>query len=48
MIGARSYHTGGVHILMADGAVRFVGDSINYTTWQRLGARNDGNPVGDF
>lgn len=48
MIGARSYHTGGVHILMADGAVRFVGDSINYITWQRLGARNDGNPVGDF
>jgi len=33
---------------MADGAVRFVSDNINYPTWQYLGARNDGMSVGEF
>jgi prepilin-type N-terminal cleavage/methylation domain-containing protein len=48
MIGARSLHTGGVHVLLADGAVKFISDNIDYQTWQNLGARNDGNPVSDF
>lgn len=39
---ARSRHTGGVHVLMADGAVRFVSDNVDNTTWQRLGGRSDG------
>ena len=45
---ARSYHTGGVHVVMGDGAVRFVSDNINRTLFQYLGSRNDGNTVGDF
>jgi prepilin-type N-terminal cleavage/methylation domain-containing protein/prepilin-type processing-associated H-X9-DG protein len=45
---ARSRHTGGVHILLCDGSVRFASDNINLTTWQNLGARNDGNSLGDF
>jgi len=29
VISAQSYHTGGVHVVMADGAVRFISDNIN-------------------
>ncbi len=45
---ARSRHTGGVHCLMADGAARLITDTIDFTTWGRLGARNDGQPIGSF
>ncbi|SFI19050.1 DUF1559 domain-containing protein [Planctomicrobium piriforme] len=45
---ARSRHTGGVSVLLGDGAVRFVGDSTDLLTWQRLGAIADGNPLGEF
>jgi prepilin-type N-terminal cleavage/methylation domain-containing protein len=45
---ARSAHTGGVHILLTDGSVRFISDSINLATWQNLGNRADGNTIGDF
>lgn len=40
---ARSAHAGGVTATMADGGVRFIGDSIDYTTYQQLGSRNDGS-----
>ena len=29
LVSAQSYHTGGVHVLMADGAVRFVSENID-------------------
>lgn len=45
---ARSRHTGGVHALMADGAVKFVSENVDNTTWQRAGARADGNTLGEF
>ena len=45
---ARSRHTGGVHALMGDGAVRFISDSVDNTTWQRIGSINDGAVTGDF
>ncbi|MFG0336202.1 MAG: DUF1559 domain-containing protein [Maioricimonas sp. JB049] len=45
---ARSRHTGGVHAAMGDGSVRFISENLDLTTWQRLGARNDGQPVGEF
>lgn len=45
---ARSYHTGGVHVCMADGAVRFVSDNINLGTWQALGSRAGGEVLGEF
>ncbi len=48
MAAARSQHAGGVHALMADGAVRFVNNTVELTTWQRLGHRRDGNPLGEF
>ena len=43
-----SYHEGGIHALMADGAVRFVSENINITTYLQLGTRDDGNVVGEF
>jgi hypothetical protein len=48
MLGARSLHVGGVHSLLGDGGVKFISDSIDLVMWQRLGARNDGNPIGEF
>jgi prepilin-type N-terminal cleavage/methylation domain-containing protein/prepilin-type processing-associated H-X9-DG protein len=34
-----SYHPGGVNVLLLDGSVRFVKDSINRATWRALGSR---------
>jgi prepilin-type N-terminal cleavage/methylation domain-containing protein len=42
---ARSKHPGGVNAAACDGSIRFVGDSIDLVTWQRLGARGDGEKV---
>ena len=43
-----SYHTGGIHALLGDGAVRFISDNIHLLTLQRLAVRDDGTPVGEF
>ena len=45
---ARSAHTGGVMVLLADGSVTLVSDSINLLTWQGLSTRNGGEVVGEF
>ena len=45
---ARSRHTGGVHILMGDGATRFISENVDSVTWQNLGAISDGNVLGEF
>jgi prepilin-type processing-associated H-X9-DG protein len=44
-VTSRSYHAGGVNVLMMDGSARFVADSIDRTTWRALGTRNGGEPV---
>jgi prepilin-type N-terminal cleavage/methylation domain-containing protein/prepilin-type processing-associated H-X9-DG protein len=38
-VGAQSNHTGGVNVLMADGSVKFVKDSIQRATWWALGTK---------
>lgn len=43
-----SFHTGGIHGLMADGAVKFIGDNIDFLTFRQLCVKDDGNEVGDF
>jgi len=45
---ARSKHSGGVQMTLCDGSCRFVSSSIDTLTWQRLGAKDDGNPVSGF
>jgi hypothetical protein len=45
---ASSRHTGGVHTLLCDGAVRFVSENINLGTWRALGTRNGGEVIGEF
>jgi prepilin-type N-terminal cleavage/methylation domain-containing protein len=39
-----SGHTSGINVVLVDGSVRFVSDSIDFNTWQRACARNDGVP----
>lgn len=45
MWGAKSKHPGGAQMVFADGSVHFLQETINYETYQRLGARNDGKDV---
>lgn len=40
MSTARSRHPGGVNVLMGDGSVRFVVETINQAVWRGLGTRN--------
>ncbi len=44
-IAARSYHSGGVNVGMADGSVRFVKDSISLPTWRAIGTRAGGEII---
>jgi len=43
-----SFHPGGIHLLMTDGAVRFVSENIDSTTIARLAACSDGEVVSEF
>ncbi|RLS35250.1 MAG: DUF1559 domain-containing protein [Planctomycetota bacterium] len=45
---SRSFHTGIVHSLLMDGAVRSISENIDLTTWRRLVSIADGNVVGEF
>ena len=46
--GSSSYHEGGAHFLLADGAVRFISENINNGTWLALATRGGGEVIGDF
>ena len=48
VIPPRSMHPGGVVVGLGDGSIRFVSETINLRTWQRLANRRDGQSVGDF
>jgi prepilin-type N-terminal cleavage/methylation domain-containing protein/prepilin-type processing-associated H-X9-DG protein len=48
-VTSRSYHTGGVNVLLMDGSVRFVTNGVSTATWRALGTRAGGEVVGsDF
>jgi prepilin-type processing-associated H-X9-DG protein len=42
---AESSHPGGVNVLLADGSVRFVKNSINQLTWFALGTKANGEVI---
>jgi prepilin-type N-terminal cleavage/methylation domain-containing protein len=46
--GFRSNHPAGANFLLTDGSVQFLSQNIDYQTYQRLGARGDGLPVGQY
>ncbi len=45
LVGASSYHAGGVNVGFLDGSVRFIKDSINPTTWWAIATRANGEVV---
>ena len=49
IMSARSNHTGGVNVVLCDGSVRFVRNSVSQSTWQGLGTiANSEVPGPDF
>jgi prepilin-type N-terminal cleavage/methylation domain-containing protein len=47
-VTARSYHIGGVNVVLMDGSVRFVPNGISLPTWRALGTRAGNEVVGDY
>jgi hypothetical protein len=45
---ASSTHTGGIQVLMGDGAVRFLSDNINRSTYLALVTPAKGDLIGEF
>jgi prepilin-type processing-associated H-X9-DG protein len=45
---ARSQHSGGVNLLLGDGSVRFVRDSVTLAVWRSAATRDGGEVPGDF
>jgi prepilin-type N-terminal cleavage/methylation domain-containing protein/prepilin-type processing-associated H-X9-DG protein len=47
-VTSRSFHTNGVNVLLMDGSVRFVSNTVTMATWRAFGTRASGEPVSDF
>jgi prepilin-type N-terminal cleavage/methylation domain-containing protein/prepilin-type processing-associated H-X9-DG protein len=45
---ASSYHTSGVNVLLADGSVRFVRDTVDFDLWRFAGTRGGGETITAF
>lgn len=43
--GPRSYHPGGVSVLLCDGSARFVKDTVSLPAWQGLATRGGGEVI---
>ncbi len=47
VLGFKSAHMGGAQYVFCDGSVQFLSENMDYLTYQRLGDRRDGQPLGD-
>jgi prepilin-type N-terminal cleavage/methylation domain-containing protein/prepilin-type processing-associated H-X9-DG protein len=45
LVGASSYHSGGVNVALLDGSVRFIKTSVNPNTWWAIATYNGGEVV---
>lgn len=45
---ARSYHTGGASVVLADGSVRFVSDNVDLNSWKAVGTISNSEVIGEF
>jgi prepilin-type processing-associated H-X9-DG protein len=45
IVSARSSHPGGANVLLGDGSVRFVKETIGIETWRALGTRRGGEVI---
>jgi prepilin-type processing-associated H-X9-DG protein len=45
---ARSFHGGGVNLLLADGSVHFIRDGIDMPTWRGLATRDGSEVLGEY
>jgi len=48
IVPPRSAHTGGVNAVLGDGSVRFISDTVDLLTFQRLGNARDGQVINSF
>jgi len=48
LTAARSLYSGGVSVLLCDGAVKFVADGADLTIWRGLGSRAGKEVIGEF
>ncbi len=48
IIPPRSLHPGGVNAVLGDASVRFISNDVKTLLFQRLGHRNDGEPIGEY
>jgi prepilin-type processing-associated H-X9-DG protein len=44
-VASRSWHSGGVNVLFADGSVKFIKNSINPQTWWALRTKSGGEVI---
>ncbi|MHC5542811.1 DUF1559 family PulG-like putative transporter, partial [Singulisphaera rosea] len=45
---ASSRHPGGVNLLLGDGSVKFIKNTINVQTWRAVGTKAGGEVIGDY
>ena len=48
IISARSMHTGGANVMMADGSVRFASENVDTGLWRAVGTRGEGEIIGEW
>jgi prepilin-type processing-associated H-X9-DG protein len=47
-VTSRSYHPGGVNVMLADGSARFVAETVELATWRSLITRDGGEVLSDY